>query len=57
MATCTGLQKDSKTIRGTITTYEKKNESIWADTDLTGLNISPFEDLYVSYIATEHERT
>ena len=35
----------------------KKKTSLWADTHLTGLSISLFEDLYVWYIATENERT
>ena len=36
---------------------KKKNASVWADAHLTGLSISAFEDLYLWYIATEHERT
>ena len=54
MAACADLQNDSKITTKTITTYKKG--SIWADTHLTGLSISPFEDLYVCDIATENER-
>ena len=35
----------------------KKNTGVCADTHLTGLSISVFEDLYLWYIATEYERT
>jgi hypothetical protein len=45
MATCTGLQNDSNTITKTITKYDE-NVSGWADTHLTGLNITPIKDLY-----------
>ena len=46
LRTCTGLQNNSNTIKKTIA-KDDENVSLWADTHLTGSNISPFEDLYV----------
>ena len=56
MATCTGLQNVCQKTTNIITEIEK-NASVWADTHLTGLSILAFEDLYLSYVATEYERT
>ena len=42
MAACTGLQNDSNTITRMTTKYDE-NARVWADTHLTGLNISHFE--------------